>query len=91
MFDACYDGRAKVLPYRTMQKYVPSLLGVNNTVLVEVRVAQWKCHADGKMAFKGEWDRYRVGLELGAVTLLFVGPDAPPPDLLADDDDEFAF
>ena len=75
-----------------MEKYPPSLLGVNDTVLVEVRISRWKCQPNGKMAFKGDWDRYRVGLELGAVTLLFVGPDAPPPNLLADDDeDDFQF
>ena len=91
MFDQCYDGRNKVLPYRLMDKYPPSLIGVNDTVLVEVRIARWKCHEDGKMAFKGEWDRYRVGLELGAVTLLFVGPDEPHTDLLATDDEDFAF
>lgn len=71
-----------------MEKYLASSIGVNDLVIVEARLTRWKCDEKGNTAYRGTWDRYRVGFELGAVSLLFVGPETAPPDLLDDVDEE---
>lgn len=82
IFTACYDATKTFTAYGAMEKYTASLIGVNDLVVVEVRLTKWKCDGKGKARYKGDWEQYRVGLELGAVSLLHRGPDTPPPDFL---------
>ena len=58
-------------------------IGANDLVIMEVRIRRWKCDNTGKSRYTKEWEPYRVGLELCAISMLAVGPDEERDDDLA--------
>lgn len=60
-------------------------IGSNDLVIMEVRVRRWKCDTSGKSRYTKEWEPYRVGLELSAISMLAVGPDEDNEDHVGND------
>ncbi|KAH9829286.1 uncharacterized protein C8Q71DRAFT_728158 [Rhodofomes roseus] len=82
-FNDFYDATASFKTYSSMEKWPTSSVGANDVVLLEVHLTRWMCEEDGKGKYKGEWKDskfHRVGFELCAASMLFIGPDEPVPD-----------
>ena len=61
-----------------MEAWLPSSVGINDLVLLEVTVTRWPCNQEGKMVYDKNCKLQRVTLGLEAVSLLFVGPELKP-------------
>lgn len=91
-FEQCFDALKALKPYNAMEKCLKASIGINDVVQLEVHITRWQCDRQGKTAYNVGWDLYRVGFELVAVSLLFSGPDAPPPSFVTNTaNDNFEF
>ncbi|TFY60993.1 hypothetical protein EVJ58_g4792 [Rhodofomes roseus] len=58
-FNDCYDATQTLKPYASMSAWPTPEVGVNDLLMMEVRVTRWKCNAEGNAAYKTGWERYR--------------------------------
>ncbi|EPS97376.1 hypothetical protein FOMPIDRAFT_1052358 [Fomitopsis schrenkii] len=82
-FDDCYDTTKIVRPYTLLSKWPAHAVGVNDLVLLEVRVNRWQCDDKGRTLYDGDWKSFRVGLELLVVSVMFEAMEqSTEPDFL---------